>query len=162
MAAVPPGKHEVMYVYSVPYEDSFLEYEKTWRYGTGSLRVVAEEGLVDFQTDLGVDYQSLEIGGIGYRIQEAPDIQRGLKTIFRLTDLPEPTFRESLSQGYNARFFRTQERNLHREHCRHTSPHVFLGALTRLRQTLYPLESSRLQVDLYPQLVGPNLREDRI
>jgi len=49
-----------------------------------------------------VDYQSLEIGGIGYRIQEVPDIQRGLKTIFRLTDLPVPTFRQSLSQGYNA------------------------------------------------------------
>ena len=102
IASVPPGKHEVMYVYSVPYENSFLEYEKTWRYGTGSLRVVSEEGLVDFQTDLGVDYQSVEIGGIDYRVQEAPDIQRGLKTMFRLTDLPAPTFRQSLSQGYNS------------------------------------------------------------
>ena len=102
IASVPPGKHEVMYVYSVPYENSFLEYEKTWRYGTGSLRVVSEEDLVDFQTDLGVDYQSVEIGGIDYRVQEAPDIQRGLKTVFRLTDLPAPTFRQSLSQGYNS------------------------------------------------------------
>ena len=102
IAAVPPGKHEVMYVYSVPYENSFLEYEKTWRYGTSSLRVVSEEDLVEFQTDLGVDYQSVEIGGIDYRVQEAPDIQRGLKTMFRLTDLPAPTFRQSLSQGYNA------------------------------------------------------------
>ena len=102
IASVPPGKHEVMYVYSVPYENSFLEYEKTWRYGTGSLRVVSEEDLVDFQTDLGVDYQSVEIGGIDYRVQEAPDIQRGLKTMFRLTDLPAPTFRQSLSQGYNS------------------------------------------------------------
>ena len=102
IASVPPGKHEVMYVYSVPYENSFLEYEKTWRYGTSSLRVVSEEDLVEFQTDLGVDYQSVEIGGIDYRVQEAPDIQRGLKTVFRLTDLPAPTFRQSLSQGYNA------------------------------------------------------------
>jgi hypothetical protein len=102
IASVPPGKHEVMYVYSVPYENSFLEYEKTWRYGTSSLRVVSEEDLVEFQTDLGVDYQSVEIGGIDYRVQEAPDIQRGLKTMFRLTDLPAPTFRQSLSQGYNA------------------------------------------------------------
>ena len=102
IASVPPGKHEVMYVYSVPYENSFLEYEKTWRYGTSSLRVVSEEDLVDFQTDLGVDYQSVEIGGIDYRVQEAPDIQRGLKTMFRLTDLPAPTFRQSLSQGYNS------------------------------------------------------------
>ncbi len=102
IASVPPGKHEVMYVYSVPYENSFLEYEKTWQYGTSSLRVVSEEDLVDFQTDLGVDYQSVEIGGIDYRVQEAPDIQRGLKTMFRLTDLPAPTFRQSLSQGYNA------------------------------------------------------------
>ena len=102
IASVPPGKHEVMYVYSVPYENSFLEYEKTWQYGTSSLRVVSEEDLVDFQTDLGVDYQSVEIGGIDYRVQEAPDIQRGLKTMFRLTDLPAPTFRQSLSQGYNS------------------------------------------------------------
>ena len=102
IASVPPGKHEVMYVYSVPYENSFLEYEKTWRYGTSSLRVVSEEDLVEFQTDLGVDYQSVEIGGIDYRVQEAPDIQRGLKTMFRLTDLPAPTFRQSLSQGYNS------------------------------------------------------------
>ena len=102
IASLHPGKHEVMYVYSVPYENSFLEYEKTWRYGNGSLRVVSEEDLVDFQTDLGVDYQSVEIGGIDYRVQEAPDIQRGLKTMFRLTDLPAPTFRQSLSQGYNS------------------------------------------------------------
>jgi len=102
IASVPPGKYEVMYVYIVPYENSFLEYEKTWQYGTSSLRVVSEEDLVDFQTDLGVDYQSVEIGGIDYRVQEAPDIQRGLKTMFRLTDLPAPTFRQSLSQGYNS------------------------------------------------------------
>ena len=99
---VPPGKHEVMYVYSAPYENSSFEYEKTWRYGTESLRVVVQEGLVDFQTNLGVDYQSVEIGGIDYRIQEAQGIQRGLKTIFKLIDLPAPSFRQSLSQGYNS------------------------------------------------------------
>ncbi|SVD58121.1 uncharacterized protein METZ01_LOCUS410975, partial [marine metagenome] len=99
---VPPGKHEVMYVYSAPYENSSFEYEKTWRYGTESLRVVVQEGLVDFQTNLGVDYQSVEIGGIDYRIQEAQGIQRGSKTIFKLIDLPAPSFRQSLSQGYNS------------------------------------------------------------
>tara|TARA_Y100001001_G_scaffold50405_1_gene46620 strand:- start:3410 stop:4309 length:900 start_codon:yes stop_codon:yes gene_type:complete len=102
IASVPPGKHEVMYVYSVPYENSSFEYEKTWRYGTESLRVVVQEGLVDFQTNLGVDYQSVEIGGIDYRIQEAQGIQRELKTIFKLIDLPAPSFRQSLSQGYNS------------------------------------------------------------
>lgn len=102
IAPVPPGKHEVMYVYSAPYENSSFEYEKTWRYGTESLRVVVQEGLVDFQTNLGVDYQSVEIGGIDYRIQEAQGIQRESKTIFKLIDLPAPSFRQSLSQGYNS------------------------------------------------------------
>ena len=102
LASVPPGKHEVMYVYSAPYEEASLEYEKIWRYGTKFLRVVVQRELLDFHTDLGVDYQSVEIGNIIYRIQETEDIQRSSKTVFELSDLPMPTFKQSLVQNYNS------------------------------------------------------------
>ena len=102
LASVPPGDHEIMYSYRVPYSEDSLSFTKKWRYGAQDLRIVVPAGLFDVTTDLGMPTQVMDIGGINYDVQEAINIGRGQVTEVRLTGFPRPTFTESFSHNFNS------------------------------------------------------------
>ncbi|PKB60011.1 MAG: hypothetical protein BZY65_02050, partial [SAR202 cluster bacterium Ae2-Chloro-G2] len=90
LASVPPGDHEIMYSYRVPYSEDSLSFTKKWRYGAQDLRIVVPAGLFDVTTDLGMPTQIMDIGGINYDVQEAINIGRGQVTEVSLTGFPRP------------------------------------------------------------------------
>ncbi len=102
LASVPPGDHEIMYSYRVPYSEDSLSFTKKWRYGAQGLRIVVPAGLFDVTTDLGMPTQIMDIGGINYDVQEAINIGRGQVTEVSLTGFPRPTFTQTLSHNFNS------------------------------------------------------------
>ena len=102
LASVPPGDHEIMYSYRVPYSKDSLSFTKKWRYGAQDLRIVVPAGLFDVTTDLGMPIQVMDIGGINYDVQEAINIGRGQVTEVRLTGFPRPTFIQTFSHNLNS------------------------------------------------------------
>ena len=102
LASVPPGDHEIMYSYRVPYSEDSLSFTKKWRYGAQDLRIVVPAGLFDFTTDLGMPTQVMDIGGLNYDVQEAINIGRGQVTEVSLTGFPRPTFTQTLSHNFNS------------------------------------------------------------
>jgi len=102
LASVPPGDHEIMYSYRIPYSEDSISFAKKWRYGAADLRLVVPGGLFDVTTDLGIPVQVMDIGGINYDVQEAIDIGRGQVTEVTLTGLPRPTFIQNFYYRLNS------------------------------------------------------------
>ena len=51
IAALPPGDHEIMYSYDIPYTGSQSEVLKTWRYGAKSASILFPKGMLNINTD---------------------------------------------------------------------------------------------------------------
>jgi hypothetical protein len=102
IASVPPGKHELMYSYSLPYESSSLSFSKIWRYGAGNLRMVAPKGFFDFKTNLGPEVIEKDIGGVNYDVQEVKNVNRGQVMSVDIYNLKMPTMWQKLSRYSNS------------------------------------------------------------
>ena len=91
MASVPPGLHEVIYTYDLPYAGPTAEIIKTWRYGAERFRVLVLSGVLRVKTDMSVPTNVVDIGGRNYDVQESNGIQRSSRTKIVLTELPQPS-----------------------------------------------------------------------
>jgi len=89
LASVPPGEHEVMYIYRFPYSGTEAEFTKSLRYGADLLRVLAPEEVLSLSgSELGV-VETVTIGDRQYRLLQAAGFARGAQVSVRLTELPE-------------------------------------------------------------------------
>ena len=89
LASVPPGEHEVMYIYRFPYSGTEAEFTKSLRYGADLLRVLALEEVLSLSgSELGV-VETVTIGDRQYRLLQAAGFARGAQVSVRLTELPE-------------------------------------------------------------------------
>ena len=99
IASLPPGDHEIMYSYDIPYTDSQFEMLKTWRYGVKSASILFPQGMIEINTDFETVSQDI-IGEKIYTILESKNLERGAKTSILLTDLPTPAFRDLISNEF--------------------------------------------------------------
>jgi len=99
IAALPPGDHEIMYSYDIPYTGSQSEVLKTWRYGAKSASILFPKGMLNINTDFETVNQDT-IGEKIYTILEAKNIERGGETSISLTNLPTPRFLDRVSNQF--------------------------------------------------------------
>ncbi|HCE75471.1 MAG TPA: hypothetical protein DEP04_02490, partial [Dehalococcoidia bacterium] len=105
IASVPPGTHELMYSYSLPYESSAINFSKNWRYGADNFRMVAPQGIFDFRMDLGSDVANKDIGGLIYQVQEVEGIGREQMMSVDIYNLSMPSiWQKSLRYFTTARY----------------------------------------------------------
>jgi len=105
IASVPPGTHELMYSYSLPYDSSAINFSKNWRYGADNFRMVAPQGIFDFRTDLGSDVANKDIGGLIYQVQEVEGIGREQMMSVDIYNLSMPSiWQKSLRYFTTARY----------------------------------------------------------
>ncbi|MFL2783568.1 MAG: hypothetical protein ACJ0BL_00865 [Dehalococcoidia bacterium] len=105
IASVPPGTHELMYSYSLPYNSSAITFSKNWRYGADNFRMVAPQGIFDFRTDLGSEVINKDIGGLIYQVQEVEGIGREQMMSVDVYNLSMPSiWQKSLRYFTTARY----------------------------------------------------------
>ena len=96
-APVPPGEHEVMYAYSIPYDGTEMELTKSLPYGAAGLRILVPEE-VGGLSGLG-EIERVTIGDRPYRLLTGTDLPRGAKVPYRVVSLPQATIADRAMQG---------------------------------------------------------------
>ena len=96
-APVPPGEHEVMYAYSIPYDGTEMELTKSLPYGAASLRILVPEE-VGGLSGAG-EIERVTIGDRPYRLLTGTDLPRGAKVPYRLVLLPQASIGDRALQG---------------------------------------------------------------
>lgn len=101
IAAIPPGDHEVMYSYDIPYESQQAEILKTWRYGAQRASILFPHDSVDIRTDFEIKTQET-IAGTLYTIYESKNISKGSQTKMIFSGLPTSKFVERISNEFGS------------------------------------------------------------
>ena len=88
LASVPPGEHEIMYSYRIPYEASEFTLDKTYRYGAEKVRVLAPEEVVSISSPSLSEPSPVTIGERQYQVVEGEGLTRGTAVSIDLAGLP--------------------------------------------------------------------------
>ena len=88
-SSIPPGKHEILYSYSFPYETATYTFEKKVLYGAGVLRVMWDSELFEVAFKSEGDSESVELGNRSYKLSESMELGRGAEITMDLLKLPE-------------------------------------------------------------------------
>ena len=97
MAPVPPGEHEVMYAYSIPYDGTELELTKSLPFGAGGLRILVPEEVGGLSGE--GEIERVVIGDRPYRLLAGTDLPRGAKVPYRVVSLPQASIGDRALQG---------------------------------------------------------------
>ncbi len=88
---IPPGEHDILYVYRAPYDGSSLEYEPHFPMGVESYRVMLPDGLARAES-MGMQLaDSATIGDRTFVILESENVEVGGRVNFTMTGLPQPS-----------------------------------------------------------------------
>ena len=88
---VPPGDHDILYVYRVPYAGAVKDYTPNFPMGAESLRVMVVRGLAEGR---GASFGAAEVIAVGeteYTAMTAGPFAPGMRAALTLSALPEPT-----------------------------------------------------------------------
>ena len=96
-APVPPGEHEVMYAYSIPYDGNEMEFTKSLPYGAAGLRILVPEEVGGLSGP--GEVERVTIGDRPYRLLTGTDLPRGAKVPFQLVSLPQASLGDRALQG---------------------------------------------------------------
>ncbi len=102
IASLPPGRHDLMFTYRVPYSGSSFSYQKTWRYGAESLRIVVPKGMSNINIDIDHEIRVLDIDNQKYDVVESVGLERGKAMSLELMDLSVPTFSQSFIRNFRS------------------------------------------------------------
>ena len=97
MAPVPPGEHEVMYAYSIPYDGTELELTKSLPYGAAGLRILVPEEVGGLSGP--GEIERVVIGDRPYRLLTGTDLPHGAKVPYRVVSLPQASIGDRALQG---------------------------------------------------------------
>ena len=97
-APVPPGEHEVMYAYSIPYDGGEMDFTKSLPYGAAGLRILVPEEVAGLSSSAG-ETERVTIGDRPYRLLSGTDLPRGAKVPFELISLPQASLGDRALQG---------------------------------------------------------------
>ena len=88
---IPPGEHDILYVYRAPYDGSTLAYEPHFPMGVEAYRVMIPEGLARAVSPEMREATSARVGDRMFVMLESESIPAGERVRFVMTDLPQPS-----------------------------------------------------------------------
>ena len=91
---VPPGEHDILFVYRVPYESSTKQYTPNFPMGTDSYRVMVVKGVAESAGPGMRSVDDIAIGDTEYVVLETGPLAPGQPAALMLSALPEPTLLE--------------------------------------------------------------------
>lgn len=103
---VPPGDHDILYVYRVPYGGSVKQYTPNFPMGAESFRVMLANGLARGSGPGMRAVDDITIGETTYQVLEAGPLAPGMRAAVRLSGLPEPTLLEQAENAVRSDGFR--------------------------------------------------------
>jgi len=101
-SSVPPGRHEILYSYSFPYEGSTYIFEKKILYGAGTLRVMWDSALFEVMFESGSDNESVDLGDRSYKLSEAMELGRGEEIAIDILKLPKASGMDRVSTYFSS------------------------------------------------------------
>jgi hypothetical protein len=101
-ASVPPGVHEVLYSYQVPYSGASRVITRNQRYGADLLRVVIPRDVAGLADPSIGSPGTVDIGEQPYNVLEVADVPKNHELSFTLTGLPEQGFGDRLSNQFRS------------------------------------------------------------
>ena len=103
---VPPGDHDILYVYRVPYEGSLKQYTPNFPMGTESYRVMLVKGLAEGSGPGMRVADPVTVGETQYDVLEAGPFAPGMRAALTLSGLPQPTLLERAQSAVRSDGFR--------------------------------------------------------
>ena len=103
---VPPGDHDILYVYRVPYEGAVKQFTPNFPMGADAYRVMIIEGLAEGSGPGMRRADDVVIGGTEYRVLEAGPLAPGQRAAVMLSELPQPTLLERAENAVRSDGFR--------------------------------------------------------
>ena len=99
-APVPPGSHQVTYVYSLPYEGTHLNLSRSFPMGAGSFQVLLPDGL-GHVGDPGAltALPPVDLEGRSYRPWTTGQLASGARVDVEIRGLPQPPLMERVSDA---------------------------------------------------------------
>jgi hypothetical protein len=88
---VPPGRHQVLFTYQLPYSGSSLDLERSFPFGASIYRVLLNQELGQVVGKDLVDMGPTDLGDLAYYVFETTDLDRGAKASIRFEGLPAPS-----------------------------------------------------------------------
>ena len=88
---IPPGEHDILYVYRAPYHGSTLAYEPHFPMGVEAYRVMLPEGLARAVSPEMRETTSATVGDRTFVVLESENIPAGERVRFVMTGLPQPS-----------------------------------------------------------------------
>ena len=103
---VPPGDHDILYVYRVPYDGAIKQYTPNFPMGAESYRVMVVKGVAESSGPGMRAADDIAIGGAAYQVLEAGPLAPGMRAAVRLAELPQPTLLERAESAVRSDGFR--------------------------------------------------------
>ncbi len=88
---IPPGEHDILYVYRAPYNGSSLPYEPHFPMGVDAYRVMLPVGLARAESADMLELDPITIGDRTFVILESKKVAIGARVNFTMTGLPQPS-----------------------------------------------------------------------
>ncbi len=103
---VPPGDHDILYVYRVPYDGAIKQYTPNFPMGAESYRVMVVKGVAESSGPGMRAADDIAIGGAAYQVLEAGPLAPGMRAAVRLAELPQPTLLQRAESAVRSDGFR--------------------------------------------------------
>ncbi len=101
-ASVPPGVHEMLYSYQIPYSGSSHEVARNLRYGADLLQVVIPQAVAGLADPSAGEPGKIDIGDQPYNVLKVAGVPKNHELSFTLTDLPMAGFGDRLRKRFDA------------------------------------------------------------
>ena len=103
---VPPGDHDILFVYRVPYDGAIKQYTPNFPMGAESYRVMVVKGVAESSGPGMRAADDIAIGGAAYQVLEAGPLAPGMRAAVRIAELPQPTLLEQADTAVRSDGFR--------------------------------------------------------
>ena len=95
---IPPGEHDILYVYRAPYHGSTLAYEPHFPMGVAAYRVMIPEGLARAVSPEMFEETSATVGDRTFVMLESENIPVDGRLRFAITGLPQPSLMQRVER----------------------------------------------------------------
>ena len=100
-AYLHPGEHDIMYGYTLNYENQTIDLKKNFWYNTTKIRILVPENLsINLNNNVSVT-ETAEIGQKKYQVLTLEDFKKASSLEINLSGLPTPSIYENLENKFN-------------------------------------------------------------
>ena len=102
---VPPGTHELLFTYLIPYEEDEISLRRSFPFGVGDFSVHLAEKVGRLTAPAMIEEPTQDIGETTYQRYTVTDIGRGDSVALGLKGLPQPSLWERTKDSFTERTF---------------------------------------------------------